>query len=69
MTFKRPVFVGDEVTCYAEIVKTGRTSITVHIETWVRRGRGSDPIAVTDGVFTYVAVDNDRQPRPVPPEV
>jgi acyl-CoA thioesterase YciA len=69
MTFKRPVFIGDEVSCYAEIVKVGRTSITVHIETWVRRGRGSEAIAVTEGVFTYVAVDHDRQPRPVPPEV
>jgi acyl-CoA thioesterase YciA len=69
MTFKRPVFVGDEVTCYAELTKVGRTSLTVRIETWVRRGRGGDPIAVTEGIFTYVAVDDGRHPRPVPPEV
>jgi acyl-CoA thioesterase YciA len=67
MTFHRPVFVGDEVTCYAEIVKTGATSITVKIESWVRRGEGSGPIEVTEGVFTYVAVDASRQPRPLPP--
>jgi acyl-CoA thioesterase YciA len=67
MTFLRPVFIGDEVTCYAELEKVGHTSLTVKIETWVRRGRGSEPIAVTAGVFTYVAVDDNRQPRPLPP--
>ena len=67
MTFKRPVFIGDEVTCYAKILKSGRTSITVRIETWVRRGRGGDPVAVTEGVFTFVSVDENRQPRPLPP--
>jgi acyl-CoA thioesterase YciA len=68
MTFHRPVFVGDEVTCYAEIIRVGRTSITVKVESWVRRGIGEEQIAVTEGVFTYVAVDEDGRPRPVPPE-
>ena len=68
MTFHRPVFVGDEVTCYAEIIKIGTTSITVKVESWVRRGIGDEQIAVTEGIFTYVAVGNDRRPRPVPPE-
>lgn len=68
MTFHRPVLVGDEVTCYAEIVKTGRTSITVKIESWVRRGTGEEEIAVTEGIFTYVAIGADRRPRPLPPE-
>ena len=68
MTFHRPVFIGDEVTCYAEITKIGRTSITVKVESWVRRGIGDEHIAVTDGIFTYVAVGDDRRPRPVPPE-
>ena len=68
MTFHRPVFVGDEVTCYAQIVKVGRTSITVKVESWVRRGIGDEQIAVTEGIFTYVAVDEDRRPRPVPPD-
>ncbi len=67
MTFHRPVFVGDEVTCYAQLVKVGRTSLTVKVESWVRRGQGGEAIAVTEGVFTYVAVDENRQPRPVPP--
>jgi acyl-CoA thioesterase YciA len=66
MTFHRPVFIGDEVSCYAEIVKVGRTSITVKVESWVRRGIGEEQIPVTDGIFTYVAVGDDRQPCPVP---
>jgi acyl-CoA thioesterase YciA len=68
MTFHRPVFIGDEVSCYAEILKVGRTSITVKVESWVRRGIGDEPIAVTEGTFTYVAVGDDRRPCPVPPE-
>jgi acyl-CoA thioesterase YciA len=68
MSFHRPVFIGDEVTCYAEIVRIGTTSITVKVESWVRRGTGNEHIAVTEGTFTYVAVDGDRRPRRVPPE-
>lgn len=69
MTFHQPVFVGDEVSCFATIEKVGRTSMRVRIETWVRRERtGSEPIKVTEGVFTYVAIGIDRRPREVPPE-
>ena len=68
MTFHRPVFIGDVVTCYAEIIKVGTTSITVKIESWVRRGVGEEQIEVTEGIFTYVAIGDDRRPRPVPPE-
>ena len=68
MTFHRPVFVGDEVTCYAQIVKVGRTSVTVKVESWVRRGIGEEQIAVTEGIFTYVAIGEDGRTRPVPPD-
>jgi acyl-CoA thioesterase YciA len=68
MTFHRPVFVGDEVSCYADIIKVGKTSITVKVQSWARRGIGDEHIAVTEGIFTYVAVDENRRPRPVPPE-
>jgi acyl-CoA thioesterase YciA len=67
MAFRRPVFVGDEVTCYARIVKTGRTSISVEVESWARRGVGGEDVKVTEGLFTYVAVDADRKPRSLPP--
>jgi acyl-CoA thioesterase YciA len=65
MTFHRPVFVGDEVTCYVAIVKVGHTSITTKVESWVRRGIGDEKIAVTEGIFTYVAVGPDGRPRPI----
>jgi acyl-CoA thioesterase YciA len=67
MTFHLPVFIGDEVSCYAEIVKVGRTSITVKIETWVRRNVEGERIKVTEGTFTYVAIGPDRRPRALPP--
>ena len=68
MSFHRPVFVGDEVSCYVELLKVGQTSLTVSIQSWVRRGVGSEAIPVTEGVFTYVAVDAEGKPRPVPVE-
>ena len=68
MSFHRPVFIGDEVTCYVKIVRIGTTSITVKVESWARRGTGEEQVGVTEGVFTYVAVNADRRPRPVPPK-
>ncbi|HYD31199.1 MAG TPA: acyl-CoA thioesterase [Azospirillaceae bacterium] len=68
MTFHKPVFVGDEVSCYARILRVGRSSIRVQIDTWVRRFRTGEPIKVTEGVFTFVAIDERGEPRPVPPE-
>ena len=65
MTFRRPVFIGDEVTCYVDIIKVGHTSITVKIESRVRRGIEDEQISVTEGIFTYVAVGADRRPRPI----
>ena len=68
MVFLKPVFVGDGVTCYGTIVRVGRTSLQVKVEAWARRGRGTTEEKVTEGVFTYVAVDEARRPRPVPRE-
>jgi acyl-CoA thioesterase YciA len=65
MNFHRPVKVGDEVTCYCDIEKIGNTSITVKIESWVRRGLGDEQIKVTEGIFTYVRVDVDGRPQPI----
>jgi acyl-CoA thioesterase YciA len=67
MNFHRPVYIGDEVACYAEVTSVGHTSLTVKIESWACRGVGDEQIAVTDGVFTYVAVDANGKPRPVDP--
>jgi len=68
MTFHLPVFVGDQVSCYAEVTKIGRTSITVHVESWARRYSTGEAVKVTEGTFTFVAIGPDRKPRPVPPE-
>ena len=50
------------------IVKTGRTSITVKVESWARRSLSGERVNVTEGLFTYVAIGPDRRPRPLPPE-
>ena len=65
ITFINPVFVGDEVSMYAELVSVGRTSIRVAVQAWRRRRDASEPQQVTKGVFVYVAIDKDRKPRAV----
>ena len=65
MVFHRPVMVGDEVTCFCSIEKTGNTSVTVKTESWVRRGLGDEKIKVTEGIFTYVRVGTDGRPQPI----
>ncbi len=67
MTFLLPVFVGDEISCYCETEKIGRTSVAVKIETWVRRDRLTDEsIKMTEAVYTYVSIDENRKPQPIP---
>ena len=68
MEFHLPVNVGDLVSCYTDIVRVGRTSITVHVETFARRRQGGETVKVTEGTFVYVALDADGRPRRVPPE-
>ena len=67
MKFHLPVFVGDEVSVYAELIKVGRTSMTIDVEAW-RRHRDEEAMhKVTQASFTFVAIDEARKPRPVPP--
>ncbi|MGH7109892.1 MAG: acyl-CoA thioesterase [Stellaceae bacterium] len=71
MVFHQPVFVGDEVSCYGELVRTGRSSMTIRIEAWRRNFhgniRGGEVRKVTEAMFTYVAIGEDRRPRALPP--
>jgi acyl-CoA thioesterase YciA len=67
MVFHEPVLVGDEVSCYGEIVRTGRTSITTRIEAWRRNLASGEVRKVTQAIFTYVAIGENRRPRPLPP--
>ncbi|MBI3498955.1 MAG: acyl-CoA thioesterase [Proteobacteria bacterium] len=66
MTFHRPVTVGDVVCCYADFKRVGRTSLTIAIEAWAIQHADQTHMLVTEGTFTYVAIDDDRRPRPVP---
>jgi len=63
MRFLRPVEVGDEVSCYCTMDGLGEASIAVKIETWTRDRTGSAAEKVTEGVFNYVALDENGKPR------
>ena len=66
--FKQPVLIGDLVSFYARVVRVGRTSVTVDVEVFAQRGRPKEvTVKVTEATLTYVAVDQNRKPRPVPP--
>ena len=65
MSFIRPVCVGDTVSCYASMIKIGRTSMKISVEAWVHRYTDSTQLRVTAGLFTYVAIDRDGKPLPV----
>lgn len=66
MTFLKPVYVGDLLSCWGKVTRVGRSSITVEIETWVRRHRDGEEVKVTEGRFTLVAIDSQGRPRQVP---
>ena len=69
-TFKQPVLIGDLVSFYAEVARVGRTSITVNVEVYAQRGTQEEvTVKVTEATLTYVAVDAERHPRPVPVSV
>ena len=66
--FKQPVLIGDVVTFFATIEKTGRTSITVSVEVYAQRNPDEEiTVKVTEASLTYVAVGADRRPRELPP--
>ena len=67
MVFHQPVYVGDEVSCYGELVRTGRSSMTIRIEAWRRNLATGETRQVTQAMFTYVALGDDRRPRALPP--
>jgi acyl-CoA thioesterase YciA len=65
--FKQPVRVGDLLSFYAGVVRTGRTSITVQVEVFAERIRNQGRyVKVTEALITYVAIDDQGQPRPLP---
>ena len=65
--FKQPVLIGDLLSCYAELVKIGTTSVTVKVEVFAERGREDRKVVkVTEATLTYVAIDTSGRPRPIP---
>jgi acyl-CoA thioesterase YciA len=65
--FKQPVFVGDLLSFYADVVKVGTTSVTVQVEVYAERQRlNAEVVKVTEATLTYVATDEFRKPRPLP---
>jgi acyl-CoA thioesterase YciA len=67
--FHDPVYVGDIISCYAEVIRVGRTSITVQVDVYAERNpERVECIRVTQAVLTFVAIDENRKPRVVPPE-
>ncbi|MBV9347279.1 MAG: acyl-CoA thioesterase [Pseudolabrys sp.] len=65
--FIRPVRVGDVLEVYTHVESVGRTSMKIHVEAWARRFQTHHHEKVTDANFTFVAVDDNGKPRPVPP--
>lgn len=66
MQFISPILMGDIISLYAQEIRRGRTSVTIRIEVEAARGVEEQVIAVTDGVFTFVALDENHRPRPLP---
>ncbi len=65
MTFHNPVYVGDEVSLYADIVSVGRTSMRIEIQAWRRPRHSEISERVTEAIFTFVAIDDLKRPRPI----
>ena len=68
MKFIRPVKVGDTLEVYTHVESIGRTSMKIHVEAWARRFSTRHHEKVTDANFTFVAIDENGRPRPIPAE-
>lgn len=67
-SFRHPVHVGDLVSFYAMLDRVGTSSLTYLVQAWAERRDGSGIVKVTEGHFTFCAIDEDRRKRPVPLE-
>ena len=65
MSFLTPVHVGALVSCYCDILDTGRSSVRVLIEVWINSQHDGEPIKVTEGEFIYVAIDDNKRTRTI----
>ncbi len=67
MIFIKPMKVGDVLCVYTDVTRVGRSSMTIHVEAWAQRFQTIHRDKVTEATFTFVAIDDDGKPRPVPP--
>lgn len=65
MTFKKPVFVGDEVFFFTHVENVGHTSVTIKIDSWAKRHKTQKYVKVTQGSYTFVSIDENRKPIPI----
>lgn len=65
MKFIAPILLSDIISVYAHVERRGRTSMGIRIEVIADRGRGAHQVKVTDGLFTFVALDDQHRPRPI----
>lgn len=65
MEFKAPVYIGDNVTIYTEIVRQGRTSLAIRVQAYAERREGGRAEKVTEGTFTFVHIDDNGKPKPI----
>jgi len=68
MEFITPILLRDVVSVYGEIARRGRTSMAIHLDVVATRGPTSEEIKVTSGTYTFVALDENHRPRPLPPK-
>ncbi len=66
MSFLLPVYVGDLLCVFSAIKRVGNTSIAIELEAWAVRGRIGERVKVTEGIFTFVAIDSQGKPRRLP---
>ena len=66
MEFIQPILLHDIISVFAKIERTGRTSMGIRIEVVATRNRGSQEVKVTEALFTFVALDADNRPKPLP---
>lgn len=66
MEFHKPVRVGDVLSIHSEMLREGRTSMTIAVEAWITRLPAGERMRVTRATFVYVAIDEQGRPRPLP---
>lgn len=67
MAFLQPILVRDIVSVYGEVIRRGRTSVAIKLDVIAMRGPSKEEVKVTEGIFTFVALDENHRPKPLPP--